>query len=145
MNKHPPEDFAVLCDLRSSRHGQLTPETLRLLKKSILENKYAIYHDVNGVPRGYVAWADINLESLLRLVRAGNFPRYRYEWSEGNIRLIIDVLMHTRSVTPSLLSIMSELTAEAAMVAFVKRGRLRIYGKENGAFMLKPASSLRFE
>ena len=139
MNENLPEDFAVLCDLRSTRPGPLTSETLRLLKMSVAQKKYAIYRDISGLPRGYVAWADVNIESLLRIGRTGNFPRYIYEWDEGDIRLVLDVLMHARPGAPSLASIMSELATDAAMVAFVRRARLRIYQKENGVFRLRPA------
>lgn len=141
MYKKLPEDFSLLCDLRSSRPAQLTSETLRLLKFSVLQKKYVVHHDINGSPRGYVVWADVNVETVLKMRRSGSFPRYLYEWDEGDIRLILDALMHTKPGDQKLSSLVSELTENCSRVAFAKRGKLKMFVKKNGRFMAQPVEA----
>lgn len=140
MYKNLPKDFSLLCDLRSSKPAQFTSETLRLLKFSVLQKKYEIYSDINGSPRGYITWADVNVETILRMKRSGRFPRYIYEWNEGDIRLILDVLMHTRPGDLKLPSLIYNLVDSCSRVAFAKRGNLKMLIKRNGRFV---AQSIR--
>ena len=137
MHKKLPDDFSLLCDLRSSRPSQLASETLKMLKISVLQEKYAICHDINGLPRGYVAWADVNTESLLRMCRVDDFPQYNYEWNEGKIKIIIDVLMHTKSHEEKLSSIIYKLVEDSEKVAFVKWGKFKVYERYNDRFKLR--------
>ncbi|TAM63152.1 MAG: toxin-activating lysine-acyltransferase [Rhodanobacter sp.] len=137
MYKKLPDDFSLLCDLRASRPSQLASETLRRLKISVLQDKYAIYNDINGLPRGYAAWADVNTESLLRMCRVDDFPQYNYEWNEGNIKIIIDVLMHARPHGQKLSSLIFKLVKDSEKVAFVRRGKFKVYERKNGRFRLR--------
>lgn len=141
MYKKLPEDFSLLCDLRSSKPAQLTSEMIRLLKFSVLQKKYEVYRDINDSPRGYVVWADVNAETVLKMNRSGSFPRYFYEWDEGDIRLILDVLMHTKQGDLKLSSLVSELTKNCSRVAFAKRGKLKMFVKKNGRFMAQPVAA----
>lgn len=119
----------------------MTSETLRLIKFSVLQKKYSIYHDINDSPRGYIAWADVTVETVLKMMRSGSFPRYSYEWDEGDIRLIIDVLMHCKPGDSRLSTLISELIKNCNRVAFVKRGRLKMFVKSNGRFMAQPVEA----
>jgi hemolysin-activating ACP:hemolysin acyltransferase len=142
MYKKLPDDFSLLCDLRTSRPALLSSEILRMVKYSVLCNKYKIYMDTNDLPMGYLAWADVNAETLLRIARAGIFPKYPYEWKEGDIRLFVDGLLSGSRRLSHWRSLVAESLGDAARVAFVKRGRVRYYVKSGTRFLSRPMSSL---
>ncbi len=61
--------------------------------RNAAENKtLTILLDDDGLEVGYIAWANINKETALKLLQSGAFPHYPYEWSEGNICLIDDIM-----------------------------------------------------
>lgn len=130
-----PEDFSLLCELRSSKPSSLTADTLRYLKYSVLQDKYSVYRDQNDAPRGYVAWADISLETLVRIAHHGRYPRYLYEWNEGRVRLFLDVLMHRQIGDISTAEVIARLTRDADFVAYERRGKFRVLAKCEGCFV----------
>ena len=82
-----------MCELRSTAYIDTSAELLRLLTCSINSKKFKVLNCDLGKPIGYIAWADINEETLFRLKYLGQFPKYFYEWSEGDIRLIVDLVI----------------------------------------------------
>lgn len=109
-----------------------------MVKYSVLSNKYKIYLDTNGLPMGYLAWADVNAETLLRIARAGLFPKYLYEWEEGDIRLFVDGLLLGSRGLPLWRSLVAEALGNAMQVAFVKRGKVKYYVRHSVRFSALP-------
>ncbi|MDC4556349.1 hypothetical protein OHV93_17050 [Acinetobacter baumannii] len=60
---------------------------------SIAADKYFFINTSSGVLAGYITWASINRDTYMQLKTTGNFPRYYHEWIEGNITLILDVVI----------------------------------------------------
>jgi hemolysin-activating ACP:hemolysin acyltransferase len=90
----PEEElFSIMCELRVSVGASTSAELLRLLTISIKTGKFRVFRCELGKPIGYMAWAEINEESLFRLKFFGKFPKYYYEWNEGDIRLIFDLVI----------------------------------------------------
>ena len=87
---------------------------------------------------GYFAWADVNTETLLRIHRAGIYPRYIYEWEEGDIRLFVDGLLLGGRGLPLWRSLVAEALGNAMQVAFVKRGKVKYYVKHGARFSALP-------
>lgn len=125
-------DFSLMCELRSSRPALISTEMLRHLKMSTLKSKYEIYSDINGSPRGYVAWADISFETLTRFLRTGNYPKYLYEWDEGRIRFVLDIFIIRQASDPPTISLLRELVCDAEFAVVVRRGKIKCYASRSG-------------
>ncbi len=66
---------------------------LELLLIAAEQDKLLILKNAGGSTVGYIVFAGISKYSLLRTIRVGDLPRFPYEWSEGNICLILDVFI----------------------------------------------------
>lgn len=80
-------------NLRGRVNLSSTAEEVSLLMAAGNNGSLEILRDAGGVDIGYVAFANINKYSLLALLRYAIFPKYFYEWSEGNICLIRSVFI----------------------------------------------------
>jgi len=138
MNENLPADFSTLCDLRSAVPAHLTSETLRFLKNSVMKEKYNVVRDINDRPIGYIAWASVNIETLQRLNRTGIFPQYFYEWDEGDITLILDILLILQQKEITMKTLISDFVRQKNKIAYVKRDRLFFFSKSNDRFRLTP-------
>ena len=132
----PPSDFGVICDLKSARPVAINSYLLKMLKYSVIWNKYRIFYDSNGNPIGYIAWADIVEESLYRLFRYGSYPDYFYEWNEGGIRLFIDFVFLTDNAAPSVIRTrLAELVKKKNGFAYARAGRLKYFAYKKNRFV----------
>ena len=93
MNKKIPDDFSLICDLRSQTQLTTSAQQLRWIKSSSIANMVYIVKNSLGKPTGYIIWACISKETLARINRTGIFPQNYYEWNEGYITLILDILL----------------------------------------------------
>ena len=131
MYQTPPKRFGVLCDIRAYRWLHTTPEQLLHLRASAEANTFEIFWDQHGRPLGYVVWANVCRESAERLNRNGQFPRYTYEWSEGHICLLLDVVINDVDRKLALRQFKAVLS-ERKIIVFRRRGEVRLYLKKNG-------------
>lgn len=83
--------FAQLLEVRLIAGLDTPIATLKWLKNSSQFNCFYFFTDIAGRNNGYISWANVNRETLLRLQRSGLFPVYFYEWDEGNIKLLLDI------------------------------------------------------
>ena len=60
------------------------------LEPALLLEQLAIVHDERGVPLGYVAWALVTPEVLIRLVSSPLTLLHISEWNEGECLWIMD-------------------------------------------------------
>ena len=115
------EDFALLLELRKKTILETDNQLIHLLRLSTMLGCYTFLKNSAGTIVGYYAWADVIRETVSRLCRNGEFPFYPYEWSEGNIMLIIDACF------------LPEFSNEAKFIfrKTIKRKRAIAYRKSN--------------
>lgn len=88
---------------------------------------------------GYCTWARISAEALRLLVEEGRHPRpgHPAEWREGFICLVDDVQL----IGPQhrhCLRQLRRLLAGFRLVVVSRRGRVRLYARNNGRFVPAP-------
>lgn len=125
MSAKLPDDFATMCDFRSHSFNPLTTQTLRWLKNSAITGHCKILCNELGDRMGYIAWAEINRESLDQLYYTGKFPNYVYEWEEGKIRLILEISLEPAN-RRALIRELRQLLRSWRVFAY-KRRELRVY------------------
>jgi hemolysin-activating ACP:hemolysin acyltransferase len=98
---HDPANTSVsadklLCALMEVRlHALLvtTPEQFLLLKNSAQAGTAKLFSDHMGRPAGYVAWAEVNSETARIYLLHGLPPSYPYEWREGHLCVLLDLVI----------------------------------------------------
>lgn len=80
-------------DLRRDCGRALSPDEYSSLHHSAFAGTLEILVDRLARPIGYISWACVNKASAQRLLRYGKYPRYAYEWNEGVICMILDILI----------------------------------------------------
>ena len=119
-----------------ARNGLVTtPEQFSQLRNSAVNGTALILKDVLHRPIGYLAWANANKESILRLLTLGKFPCYSYEWNEGGFFLLLDVVIDVNSRQYGLSELKRFLSTKRAVV-FSRRQKCRLYLRQRGNLRL---------
>ena len=92
MKKQVPKAFAELANLRLKAGLDTPVQILQWLRHSAEYNAVYYFKNLAGRVNGYAIWAKVCRETLFRQKRTGQFPRYFYEWNEGQIVLLLDVV-----------------------------------------------------
>jgi len=92
MSNKLSTQFGVVCELRSKTALSTSAELLRWLNFSTRTHCYQLFYDSLNKPIGYIIWANVCRETITRLARTGQMPRYPYEWNEGYITLVLDLV-----------------------------------------------------
>lgn len=121
-----PKSFSTMCDIRSQSNLSTSAELLRHLKFSAITNKDIIFKDSFGTPKGYMIWANVNKESLLKLKNSSFYPLYFYEWQEGPIVLILDIMI-LGGMTRKMRSRLIQFLSEKRIFAFNKNNKTSTY------------------
>ena len=139
-----PEDlvrleFAKICE-HKMMFGGVSDQLLQFYLHSAMRGKWQRVTDEIGISIGFIVWADVNIETIKRLARTNVYPIYPHEWDEGDITLILDVgctkgFFHQ----PDVLSFCNH----RRKIAFVKRGKLKLYRKETDASKFKVSDVVR--
>ena len=87
------EMFVAAMNLRVKCGLDTTSDELMVIKRSSLYKLFHFLYDIRGDPMGYICWAEISEDALWMMEASGNLPKYPYEWAEGEIVLITDVVM----------------------------------------------------
>lgn len=114
--------YETMCELRLSAGLDTNVELLKQLYFSIQTDKFEVLYNNLDKPIGYIAWADINQESLFRLEKASVFPKYFYEWKEGNIRLILDLVV-LGGIKQYGFQNIKKLLKQSEKIAYIKNGK----------------------
>jgi hemolysin-activating ACP:hemolysin acyltransferase len=85
-----PEVLLEALELRARFRMETPPESLLYLTRSARKGMLRILRDKLRRPVGYVAWAEVNKESLRRMQRVGLDMLAHYEWDEGHLVVIVD-------------------------------------------------------
>ena len=132
MYEKLPDDFSLICDLRSSQPKGMRMETLQWIKHSVISDQYKIFMNNVGQPVGYVIWANVIRESLLSIKRVGRYPMWLYEWQEGNITLILDILFMTDAV--SIKNTLIPLLKSKRVIAYRRKNKGKLFIKKHNIF-----------
>lgn len=122
---------ALLVELLAVRFdaGLVTsPENFLMLRNSAQARTAAVFQDHMQRPIGYLIWADVNKESAARLMRNGTAPLYFYEWNEGDICLLLDVVILPHGSAAAVGQLLSLLKARRAVLR-CRRHRSKLYFK----------------
>lgn len=92
MKQQVSEVFIELADLRLKAGLDTPVQGLQWLRYSAQFNSVYYFKNLAGRVNGYAIWAKVCRETLLRLQRTSQFPRYFYEWNEGHTVLLLDVV-----------------------------------------------------
>lgn len=114
-----------MCDLRSYGDDAISAQTLRWLKNSSISECNTFIRNNIGQARGYIAWADISKETARRLLSAGAYPQYEYEWREGRILLILDIAFEPL-VRAKAKSELRKLIKSRRVVIYYRNKRIKI-------------------
>lgn len=83
------------CVIRAEKGLDTSPNQLRVISNSIKSEYFKIWRNKDGAAIGYIAWAKINRESYCILQSKNQLPKYDYEWDEGQLTLVIDIVIST--------------------------------------------------
>ena len=81
------------CILRAERGLTSSPEDIRCLSNSIKYGYYSFLTNSDDEIIAYVTWAKVNRESYVAIKQRSSLPKYDYEWDEGTITLVLDILV----------------------------------------------------
>lgn len=130
----------ILCDVMDIRLSREIDTPYKVLSELIFSsrNQCIEVFKFNLKPEskvriGYMAWMEISKETLVFMLRHGTLCPHYYEWNEGHILYILDVLFSPRHPTMALSS-MLERIRKYRVVVFYRRGRLRIYRRRGKKF-----------
>lgn len=84
---------------------------------------------------GYIAWGNVNKESMRILQRDFVLPKYSYEWNEGKLVLVADLLFGHQSRF-TLRRLFDELFGTEPVVVFRKKDCVSAYIRLGGKFRL---------
>lgn len=100
------------------------PHLLQNLIGSVLDNRYKILKTHLNIPIGYLAWMNINEDTLSLCNNKNCLPRYSYEHNDGNILLLHDVtyLPHWQIIAREMIF---DFLQNHNAAYYFKRGKLR--------------------
>ena len=90
---HLNMQLGKFCLLRAERGLASSAEDIRCLSNSIQYGHYSLLRNSDNDIIAYVTWAKINKEAYLAMKQQQVAPKYDYEWDEGPLTLVLDVLV----------------------------------------------------
>ena len=63
------------------------------LVNAAVNNSVYIFRNEAGAPIGYIAWGRVSRETLNLVFKTRQMPSLPYEWNDGKIKLIFDVVL----------------------------------------------------
>ena len=141
MNKSN-QSFCNLIDIHTTFGIEVTVRTLANLRAATLAGTFHVLKDPFYKNTGYVAWASVNKESFLSMRETGISPKYPYEWKEGGLAFVTDLLYRARSKL-GLRKILLDLFKQRRVVAFCRKDVVSIYRRDGEKFRLVSKKRLK--
>jgi hemolysin-activating ACP:hemolysin acyltransferase len=114
------------------RSGLVTPpQLLSLLKNSAHDGRVAVLRSPTKAPIGYFAWASVTKEGLRHVIRSKQMPPFSYEWNEGRLMVVYDVVIAPGWQLIGRKALLKKLKKQR-FVAFLKRQNLHVWQKHKG-------------
>lgn len=127
-DKNFPPVFSRVIDIRISSALNTPAHLLAALKNSAMSGQIEVFNSTANNPIAYVAWANVNKESFLMMSKTKQMPPFFYEWNEGKLMVIYDVVFLPKWGTLAKAELLNFLL-QKRFVAFLKRGRLHLWTK----------------
>ncbi len=121
--------MAELCSLRSRRMLNTSPQELSMLVTSVEGDRVNVFKTAGGEPIGYMAWMSLTPESVRYVKDYRALPPYSYEWSEGRLMMIFDVVV-APGWSKVVFDQMAQMLSGQKVVSYFKRGRLKFLDKK---------------
>lgn len=137
------EKVNELCLVRAYQKVDIRPELISWIGFSVSAECYKIITNKSEKPTGYVIWANISKETFRAMIKHECFPKYPYEWNEGNIILILDVVNTSLSFL-QLKSLLRELFSSHRVVVFERYGKMKCLSRRGGTYLKKEFENLQY-
>lgn len=138
-----PTPEQLLCQMmlvRSTEGLSTSPAQFWLLYRAARARSAVIIHNHHDEAVAYILLAQVAKEGMRSFLATGLPPAYDYEWGEGRLNLVIDVVIskrHRDAAMPKL----RQLLAQHRAVAFVRRAQPRLYVRWQGRLRKQPHAS----
>lgn len=129
------DKLCAILAVRSQLQLDTPHATLQQLRNCAQFGTFEVLYDALGRARGYMAWADINKESWRALCERGQLPGYPFEWNEGRLLLLLDVVLAPGQRHALRVSLEGAFGARRAIL-FLRRGRVHMYARNKGRIRL---------
>jgi hypothetical protein len=123
-------------EFRAANRLDLPHRQFLALRNSALAGTLRIFRDALSRPIGYVAWAGVCRETAHRLLRRLEFAAYPYEWTEGNIRYVVDVVLLPKERRTGLRQLKAVFANSRALL-IARREHVRLYTRRRGIWRLR--------
>lgn len=133
MYRNAPSEFSIALDLVSRSGIDLSAATLANLRMSAEARTLTILWNGKKEPVGYVSWAGANKESVKMASKFNISPSKFWEFREGNIVFIMNVLFSSRFKDEAKAEFRKFVRARRA-VFFVKKEKKRLAVRTSKGF-----------
>lgn len=125
------ELFSSLSAVRCRNNLDTPAPLLNILSHSGRNQNIHPFKTVMGEPIGYVAWICVNRESFLMTSKTKTLPPYAYEWNEGKLVIIYDVVFSDgwNEIAKEMLM---DFIKRQRLVGYLKRGRFNVIYRQQG-------------
>lgn len=134
------EVFLQFLKLRMVYRHDLPYSTLSVLKFAAQAGNHHFFYNAGGVMKDYIAWANVSKEAIWKLENEQMFPLHDYEWNEGRIILIADILFESMSKF-ALRRFLNLSFPRCRLIVFFRKKRISMYCRYNGKFKLAKRST----
>ena len=131
--KSAPKELLDIVAVRCSINVDTPAKLLSELTECAVDGRAKAFYSATGVPVGYLVWAMVNKESFILLSKTRQMPAYSYEWCEGRLMVVHDVMVLPQWSTVVNAAI-RDFLKQKRFVAFFLRGRLHVWSKLKGRF-----------
>jgi hemolysin-activating ACP:hemolysin acyltransferase len=134
-------NFLSLMKIRLKANVEINKKILGYTMNSTIYSGHHSFVDQFGHHNGYIIWANITRESVDKLLRTGAIPKFSYEWGEGRIKLLLDVVFVGGLTRHNHMQFRQFIKAQRAIV-FIKKGCCKLFIRKNYKF--KKTAELKF-
>jgi len=128
-----PLEFSVAIEMLGGMNIAVDPVMLSRIRHAACAGTLTILRNQNDDAVGFVCWAGGNKDSVRIADRFGLFPRYFWEFKEGNILLVILVCFAYPFSQEATRSFRSLLRAHRA-IYYMRRGRKQLLLRTSKGF-----------
>lgn len=130
------QEHSLLCQIaRLSSSANITNNQLKTIENAVRFNQYELVRDIDDEIAGYVTYAKCNRDTLFSLQRReydNFFPKFDYEYNDGRLCYILDVVFEKHFSIIQTHKLFREFVKKHKYVFARRKGRLIAYQVRNG-------------
>ena len=115
--------------VRSMCNLVTTPKNFKIINNSLERGLCHVFQHKNAGAIGYVLWAKISVDTLRCMEISKKLPLYPYEWNEGELTLITDVVILKRWSKRVVLELL-KLKSEHSSICYLRREQLKVVNND---------------